>query len=78
MVLTSLCYSGLYLVLVVQSALHMYAYRARYPDMTSDLKEFEAHLLQGARELPELKLWQLQGEARSVHDWAGVGGSCPS
>lgn len=30
--------------------------------MTSDLTEFEAHLLQGTREMPELKLWQLQGE----------------
>ncbi len=39
--------------------------RARYPDMTPDLKEFEAHLLQGSRELPELKLWQLQGEGKA-------------
>ena len=41
-------------------------FRSRYPDMTSDLKEFEAHLLQGSRELPELKLWQLQGEGRDM------------
>lgn len=37
-------------------------YRSRYPERTSDLLEFEAHLLQDAREMPELKLWQLQGE----------------
>lgn len=35
--------------------------RSRYSEMTSDLGEFEAHLLQGAREMPELKLWQVQG-----------------
>lgn len=30
--------------------------------MTSDLGEFEAHLLHGAQEMPELKQWQVQGE----------------
>lgn len=36
--------------------------RSRYPEKDANLKEFEAHLLQGAREMPELKLWQLQGD----------------
>ena len=36
--------------------------RTRYPSMTSDLTDFEAHLIQGGRELPELRLWQLQGK----------------
>ena len=35
--------------------------RARYPDLTGKMDEFRAHLLQGAREIPELKVWQLQG-----------------
>lgn len=42
--------------------------RSRYPKRTSDLKEFESHLLQGAREMPELKLWQLQGETIHILD----------
>ena len=41
---------------------HTLIFRSRYPDLTAGLKEYEAHLLQGSRELPELKLWQLQGE----------------
>lgn len=35
--------------------------RARYSEHTVDLNSLEAHLLQGAREMPDLKLWQLQG-----------------
>lgn len=42
----------------------MVCHRARYSEMASDLNEFRAHLLHGAREMPELKLWQLQGEVR--------------
>ena len=35
--------------------------RSRHSSLTSELKDFNAHLLQGAREMPQLKLWQLQG-----------------
>ena len=34
--------------------------RTRFPDMSSQLDEFRSHLVQGAREMPELKVWQLQ------------------
>ena len=34
--------------------------RARYPDLSSQLDEYRSHLVQGSREMPELKVWQLQ------------------
>lgn len=34
--------------------------RTRFPDLNDHLGEFRSHLVQGAREMPELKVWQLQ------------------
>ena len=34
--------------------------RLRYPQLKDKLSEFRSHLVQGSREIPELKVWQLQ------------------
>lgn len=34
--------------------------RLRYPDLSEKLDEFRSHLVHGAREMPELKVWQVQ------------------
>ena len=34
--------------------------RTRYPDLSSQLDEYRSHLVQGSREMAELKVWQLQ------------------
>lgn len=36
-------------------------YRSLHVDLTSQLEEFRQHLEHNAREIPELKAWQLQG-----------------
>lgn len=35
--------------------------RTQHPDLSEKLDEFRKHLLLTAREMPELKAWQLQG-----------------
>ena len=37
-----------------------YYYRLKYPLLKEKLDEFRSHLVQSAREMPELKVWQLQ------------------
>ena len=41
-------------------------FRKRHPDLSNQLDEFRHHLIAGAREMPELKAWQLQGECVAI------------
>ena len=41
--------------------------RSLHEDLTSQLEEFKQHLEHNAREIPELKAWQLQGSLFSQY-----------
>lgn len=42
------------------------SHRGHHPDLREELEEFHQYLLDEAREMPELKAWQLQGQCWNV------------